>query len=65
MPKLSKRSIRYVRTDGRTDPNYRKASLSKIFGEILFREKSKLLERKAYRRGLEGLEIMNKKNYIA
>ena len=30
MPKLTKRGIRYVRTDVRPDPNYRKASLSKI-----------------------------------
>ena len=30
MPKLSKKIIRYGRTDGLTDPNYRKASLLKI-----------------------------------
>ena len=30
MPKLTKKAIRYGRTDGRTDPNYRKASLLKI-----------------------------------
>ena len=29
MPKLTKKAIRYGRTDGRTDPNYRKASLLK------------------------------------
>ena len=27
MPKFMKRAIRYGRMDGRTDPNYRKASL--------------------------------------
>ena len=26
MPKLTQKAIRYGRTDGRTDPNYRKAS---------------------------------------
>ena len=30
MPKLTKKAISYWRTYGRTDPNYRKASLSKI-----------------------------------
>ena len=30
MPKLTKRAIRYGRTYGRTDPNYRKASLLTI-----------------------------------
>ncbi len=30
MPKLSKKAIRYGRTYGRTDPNYRKATLLKI-----------------------------------
>ena len=29
MPKLKKRANRYGRSDGRTDPNYRKASLLK------------------------------------
>ena len=29
MTKLTKRAIRYLRTDGRTDPKYRKASLLK------------------------------------
>ena len=29
MPKLKKKAIRYGRTDGRTDPNYRKALLKK------------------------------------
>ena len=29
MPKLSNKAIRYGRTDGWTDPNYRKASLLK------------------------------------
>ena len=29
MPKLTEKAIRYRRTDGRTDPNYRKASLLK------------------------------------
>ena len=29
MTKLTKKAIRYGRTDGRTDPNYRKASLLK------------------------------------
>ena len=29
MPKLTEKAIRYGRTDGRTDPNYRKASLLK------------------------------------
>ena len=30
MPKLTKRAVRYGHTDGRTDPNYRKASLLKM-----------------------------------
>ena len=30
MPKLKKKAIRYVQTDVRTDPNYRKASLLEI-----------------------------------
>ena len=30
MTKLTKKAIRYGRTDGHTDPNYRKASLLKI-----------------------------------
>ena len=29
MPNLSKKAIRYRRTEGRADPNYRKASLLK------------------------------------
>ena len=31
MPKLTKRAIRYGFTDGRTDPNYRKALLLEIY----------------------------------
>ena len=30
MPKLTKKAIRLGRTDGRTDPNYKKDSLLKI-----------------------------------
>ncbi len=30
LPKLMKRAIRYLHTDGRTKPNYRKSSLLKI-----------------------------------
>ena len=33
MPKLTKKAIRYGRTDGRTDPNYRKDSLLKMQGK--------------------------------
>ena len=45
MPKLTKKAIRYGRTDGRTygrtDPNYRKASLLKI---LLFFYNTKQLD---------------------
>ena len=33
MPNLSKKAIRYRRTEGRADPNYRKASLLKRLRE--------------------------------
>ena len=34
MPKLTKKAILYGRTDGRADPNYRKASLLKIGNKL-------------------------------
>ena len=36
MPNLTKKAIRYRRTDGRTKPNYRKASLLKNVCKALF-----------------------------
>ena len=37
MPKLPKKAIRYGRTDGRTDPNYRKALLLIITEKLRFK----------------------------
>ena len=42
MPKLTKRAIRYVQTYVRTDPNYRKASLSKTVSIIDRRSTDKI-----------------------
>ena len=48
MPKLTKKAIRYRRTDGRTDPNYRKASLLKNltthYAILLFLKRGSVLD---------------------
>ena len=49
MPKLAKKAICYGRTDGRTDPNYRVASLLKRMTTSISSDAQKNMDGKMYK----------------